>query len=98
MSTQKEHKASLGLFDKFTGCSHNNAFKSVSDIVPDLTGKNIVITGANSGVGKVSALEFAKKGAYVILACRSEERAKPVVEEIKAATGNQNIEFVRYFN
>lgn len=49
------------------GMKVSTQFKNVSDIVPDLTGKNIIVTGANSGIGMVSATEFAKKGARVYL-------------------------------
>src|SRR6185503_4780380 len=49
----------------------------------DLSGKVCLVTGANSGIGRVTALELAKAGAHVVLACRSEERAKPVLEELR---------------
>ncbi len=39
--------------------------------IPDLTGKVIMVTGANSGMGLESAREFAGKGAQVLLACRT---------------------------
>ncbi len=39
--------------------------------IPDLTGKVIMVTGANSGMGLESTREFARKGAQVILACRT---------------------------
>ena len=44
--------------------------------IPDLSGKVIVITGANSGIGFESAKELARKGAEVILACRNMDKSK----------------------
>jgi retinol dehydrogenase-12 len=52
-----------------------------------LDGKNVIVTGANTGIGRVTATTLAKQGAKVILACRSEERTKPVLDEIAAAGG-----------
>jgi retinol dehydrogenase-12 len=53
----------------------------------DLAGKNVVVTGANTGIGRVTAIELARKKARVYLACRSEERTRPVLQEIAAAGG-----------
>ncbi len=61
----------------------------------ELEGKVAVITGANTGIGKVTALELANRGAEVVLACRSAAKAEPVVEELKQATGNQAVSFER---
>ena len=49
---------------------------------PSLEGKNIVVTGGNSGLGLEALKMFAAKGANVIMASRSKERAEkaPTVE------------------
>jgi dehydrogenase/reductase SDR family protein 13 len=61
----------------------------------DLAGKTYVITGANTGIGKITAHELARRGAHVVLACRSEGKTQPVIDEIRRETGNQNVEFVQ---
>jgi retinol dehydrogenase 12 len=48
-------------------------------------GKTIFITGANTGIGRVTALELARQGARLYVACRSVERTAPVLEELRAA-------------
>ncbi|KAI8062405.1 hypothetical protein BC940DRAFT_336481 [Gongronella butleri] len=63
--------------------------------VPDLSGKTAIITGANTGIGRVCALEMARHGCHVVLACRSEDKTQPVIDEIKAATGSEKLEFMR---
>ena len=60
----------------------------------DLAGKTFVITGANTGIGKITATDLARRGAHVILACRSPGKAQPVIDEIKRATGNDRVELV----
>lgn len=61
------------------------------DIMKD---KTVIITGANTGIGKEAAKEIAKKGAKVYMACRNLESADRAREEIIEETNNQNI-FVR---
>ncbi|MGD9763512.1 MAG: oxidoreductase [Candidatus Binatia bacterium] len=56
---------------------------TVQDI-PVLTGKTILITGANSGLGYEAALALAGKGAHVILGCRDEGKARAAERQIRA--------------
>jgi NAD(P)-dependent dehydrogenase (short-subunit alcohol dehydrogenase family) len=59
-----------------------------------VNGKQVVITGGNAGIGKATAIALAQKGANVIITSRSESKAKSAVDEIKAASKNENIDFV----
>ena len=53
----------------------------------DLAGKTTIVTGANTGIGRVTAETFAKRGAKVWLASRSKEKTQPVIDGIRAAGG-----------
>jgi len=57
--------------------------KWTTDKIPDLTGKVIIVTGANSGIGFEATKEFARKGAETILACRNINKAKKASDRIK---------------
>jgi len=57
----------------------------------DLVGKVILITGATDGIGKAAATEFAKRGATLTIVGRSKEKTERVLDELKAASGNQNL-------
>eukprot|EP00281_Chroomonas_sp_CCMP1168_P021198 CAMPEP_0206222834 /NCGR_PEP_ID=MMETSP0047_2-20121206/6168_1 /ASSEMBLY_ACC=CAM_ASM_000192 /TAXON_ID=195065 /ORGANISM="Chroomonas mesostigmatica_cf, Strain CCMP1168" /LENGTH=317 /DNA_ID=CAMNT_0053645679 /DNA_START=17 /DNA_END=970 /DNA_ORIENTATION=- len=56
------------------------------DQCPRLDGKVCIVTGANSGLGLEQAKAMYRKGAAVVLACRSQERANKARDEILAAT------------
>lgn len=61
----------------------------------DMTGRTCLVTGANTGIGRVTATELARLGARVVLACRSEDKAQVVIDAIKSDTGNQSVDFLR---
>lgn len=60
--------------------------------MPDLTGKVIIVTGANSGIGYEAAEEFARKGAQTILACRNMDKAQAALAEIQAEIPDAAVE------
>jgi NAD(P)-dependent dehydrogenase (short-subunit alcohol dehydrogenase family) len=49
----------------------------------DLSRKIIIITGANSGIGKAASIQLAKFGATVVIACRSRERGQEAMENVR---------------
>lgn len=55
------------------------------DDMPDLGGTTAVVTGANSGIGAVTALVLARSGARTLLACRDPERGKRAVDAVRRA-------------
>ena len=63
--------------------------------IPDLAGKVIIVTGANSGIGLESVREFARKGAEVILACRSLDKAEVALADIKNEIPSAKAEIMR---
>jgi NAD(P)-dependent dehydrogenase (short-subunit alcohol dehydrogenase family) len=60
----------------------------------ELADRTFIVTGANSGIGKITALELARQGAQVILACRSKDKALPVQDELRRETRNDRVELV----
>ena len=58
-----------------------------------LTGKTAIVTGANTGMGKQTALDLARRNARVIVACRNEETGRKAVRDIVSKTNNDNVVF-----
>lgn len=77
-----------------SACERRAVAEYCGVISQDLTGRNCIVTGANAGIGEVTARELARAGARVFLACRSEDKARAVMERIQEATGNTNLEIL----
>ncbi|KAN0080033.1 hypothetical protein V8E55_009599 [Tylopilus felleus] len=58
-----------------------------ADSVPDLSGKVVLITGANAGIGKETARVLLTKDAKVWIACRDVSKAEATLKELKQLTG-----------
>ncbi|WP_149827914.1 oxidoreductase [Streptomyces tailanensis] len=63
--------------------------------IPDQTGRTAVVTGANSGIGYVTARELARHGAHVVLACRSEERGAAALDRMTSEVPESSVELMR---
>ncbi|HST19974.1 MAG TPA: SDR family oxidoreductase [Blastocatellia bacterium] len=60
----------------------------------NMAGKVAMVTGANSGIGLVTARELADRGATVVIVCRDRERGEAALTEIKARNGNNAVELM----
>ena len=56
--------------------------------------KIVLITGANSGIGKATATRLAIMGAYIVMLCRNKERGETARQDIIQTSGNNNIELI----
>jgi NAD(P)-dependent dehydrogenase (short-subunit alcohol dehydrogenase family) len=63
--------------------------------MPDLTGKVMIVTGANVGLGFETAKEFARKGAQTVMACRNIQKAEAAMTKIQAEIPDARIEVMR---
>jgi protochlorophyllide reductase len=59
---------------------------SAADI-PDQTGRTVLITGANSGLGLQTAKVLAGRGARVLMACRDPQRGRSALDRLRSGTG-----------
>jgi retinol dehydrogenase 12 len=67
---------------------------SPSPIVPRMDGKTVVITGANSGVGKATAVALAGAGARTVMTARDRRRGEEAAAEVRKIAGSDQVELV----
>lgn len=60
-----------------------------------IDGKVVVITGANTGIGKETAIDLAKRGGKVYIACRNKERGEEALKQIKEISESENVHFLQ---
>lgn len=59
-----------------------------------MTDRFCVVTGANTGIGRATAVELGRLGARVVLACRSLDKTQPVLDEINDEAGEERASFL----
>src|SRR5947208_15440170 len=59
-----------------------------------MQGKICIVTGANSGIGRATALGLAQMGATVVIVCRDRARGEAAQSEIKAKSGNNAVDLL----
>lgn len=57
-----------------------------------LQGRVALITGANTGIGLVTACALARQGAHLFITCRNAQTARSALEQIRSASGNSQVE------
>lgn len=73
------------------GIFPSNPTKFSPEKIPDQTGKVIIVTGGNTGIGFQTTLQLIKKGAHVYLAARNPTRAQEAINNIKNQVPNAKI-------
>ena len=53
----------------------------------------LFIPGGNAGIGRETAVDLARRGAHVVIACRNEEKAKKAVSEIQRKSGSTDVQY-----
>ena len=60
----------------------------------DLGNKTMIVTGANSGIGKAASMQLAKLGAHIVMMCRNRERGEQALADVKAASNSDKVELI----
>jgi NAD(P)-dependent dehydrogenase (short-subunit alcohol dehydrogenase family) len=59
-----------------------------------MSGKICIVTGANSGIGKETALGLARMGARVVMVCRNAEKGKAALEQIRRESRSSQVDLL----
>jgi len=59
-----------------------------------MQGKTVVVTGANSGIGKAAATELARRGAHVVMTARDRTRGQAARDDVRRASGNKHVDLL----
>ena len=60
--------------------------------IPDQTGRRVVVTGANSGLGFHTSLELARRGAHVVMACRNLDKGRAAEQRLRDEAPGADVE------
>lgn len=60
-----------------------------------MDGKVVIITGANTGIGKSNSIDLASRGAKLYMACRDQRRGEAARDEVIVKSGNSNVFFLQ---
>ena len=60
-----------------------------------IDGKVVIITGSNSGIGKETAIDLAKRGGKIYIACRDIQRGEAALKEIRKISGSDKVHFLQ---
>jgi len=80
------------VLSKASGKSYWNG--GICNVSANLTGKNIIITGGNTGIGYETARTLAIMGGNVVIACRDENRGSRAVQNLRSETNSEKIEYL----
>src|SRR5262245_48221470 len=84
-----------GLHARSWSCVVNQYVRKVHVMPPSsMSGKIYIVTGANSGIGKETALGLAQMGARVVMVCRNAEKGKEALEEIRRESGSSQVDLL----
>ncbi len=59
-----------------------------------LENKIIIVTGANSGIGRAASIQLAQHGAHVVMMCRSAERGAAALEDVRKTANSSRVELI----